>query len=74
MFRDADSVIREGLELSPEDRVRVAERLLESLPDDEISQAWLMEAERRKALWDSGSVVGIDGDEVIQGLRDRARG
>ena len=72
MFRDINHVIEEALELAPEDRLRVAERLLESVPKDEIMQAWLDEVKRRKAAWDSGLVIGIDGNEIIRGLRERA--
>jgi putative addiction module component (TIGR02574 family) len=73
MDRDINRVIEEVLELPPEDRLRVAERIYESIPEDEIMNAWLDEAERRKAAWDAGLVTGIDGDEVIRELRERAR-
>ena len=73
MFRDVDHVIEEALELAPEDRLRVAERMYQSVPQDDVTRAWLDEVERRKAAWDAGLVIGIDGDEVIRGLRDRAR-
>jgi hypothetical protein len=73
MFKEIDRVIEAAMELPPEDRLRVAERLRESVPDDQSTRAWLDEAERRKAAWDSGLETGIDGDEVIRGLRDRAR-
>ena len=72
MFREAESIIQEGLQLPAEERLRIAERLYESVPEDEITRAWLDLAERRKAAWDAGSVEGIDGDEVISGLRERA--
>ena len=68
-----DRVIAEALELPPEERRHVAERLLESMPEDDVKRAWLDEAELRKERWDAGLVVGVEGDDVIRGLRDRAR-
>ncbi len=73
MFREAENLIQEGLQLPPDERLRVAERLYESVPEEEITTAWLDEAERRKAAWDAGLVNGIDGEDVIRGLRERAR-
>jgi putative addiction module component (TIGR02574 family) len=70
MFRDADNLIQEGLQLPPDDRLRVAEKLMDSIPEDEIAQAWLDEVERRKSAWDAGLVEGIDGDEAIRQLRE----
>ena len=72
MFREAESLIQEGLQLPANERLQVAERLFESVPEEEIANAWLDEAERRKAGWDAGLVTGINGDEVIRGLRERA--
>ena len=73
MFRETERVFEQALELPAADRHRLADRLYESLPEDEIAEAWLDEAVRRKAAWDSGQVTGIDGNEVIRGLRDRAQ-
>jgi hypothetical protein len=73
MFRESETLIQEGLQLPPEERLRVAERLYESIPEEEIASAWLDEAERRKAAWDGGLVTGIDGADVIRGLRERAQ-
>ncbi|HEY3876464.1 MAG TPA: addiction module protein [Candidatus Kapabacteria bacterium] len=70
MFRDVERLIEAGMELTPEDRLEVAEKLLESVPDDLISQAWIDEAEHRRAEWDSGLVQGIEADEAIRQLRE----
>jgi hypothetical protein len=46
----------EALKLSPRDRARLAERLLESLESltaEENERLWAEEAERRDARWDS---------------------
>jgi putative addiction module component (TIGR02574 family) len=74
MFREVEHIIQEGLQLPPDERLIIAERLYESVPEEEISRAWLDEAERRKAAWDAGLVEGIDGNEVVRGLRERASG
>ncbi len=71
MFRETDRVIEEALELPPADRLRVAERLLESVPEDEIMEAWLDEAERRQAEWDAGLVQGFDLEDVLKEARAR---
>ncbi len=71
MFRETDRVIEEALELPPADRLRVAERLLESVPEDEIMEAWLDEAERREAEWEAGLVRGFDLEDVLKEARAR---
>jgi hypothetical protein len=49
-----DELEREALKLSPSDRARLAERLLESLEsltDEENARLWAEEAARRDAAW-----------------------
>ncbi len=48
----------EALKLSPQDRARLAERLLESLEnltDEENATLWAEEAERRDLAWDESA-------------------
>ena len=48
----------EALKLSPRDRARLAERLLESLEgltDEENERLWADESARRDAAWDSAA-------------------
>ena len=73
MFKDVDRVIEEALELPPEDRLRLADRMYESVPKDEVVQAWLDEAERRAADMDTGVVQGIDLEDVLKEARERMR-
>lgn len=50
-----EEVESEALKLSPKDRARLAERLLQSLEDltdEENTRLWAEEAERRGAAWD----------------------
>ena len=72
MDRDVNRVIEEALELPPEDRRRVADRIYESIPEeDDVMQAWLDEAERRQAEWDAGLVEGVDIVDVLKKARAR---
>ena len=62
----------EVLKLSPSERSRLLERLIVSLDDDvEIENAWTVEADRREAELDSGSVTAISGDQMMERLRAR---
>jgi hypothetical protein len=61
-----------ALQLASADRVHLAERLLESLEeDDEILAAWIEEAERRADASDRGEMDAIDVDEAIAQARTR---
>jgi len=54
-----------ALLLPPEERARLAERLLASLDiDPEIEAAWAAEVEKRLADWDAGLVDAVPWDEV----------
>ncbi|ACU89218.1 addiction module protein [Desulfomicrobium baculatum] len=62
------------LSLPCEDRIRIVEKLLESLnapADEEIEQAWAVEAERRIDELNSGTVRTIPGEEVFADIRQR---
>ena len=64
----------ELLSLPCEDRIRIVERLLESLnapADDEIEQAWAVEVERRLDELNSGKMRSIPGEEVFADIRHR---
>jgi putative addiction module component (TIGR02574 family) len=64
----------ELLSLPCEDRIRIVERLLESLnapADNEIEQAWAIEVERRINELNSGTVRSIPGEEVFADIRQR---
>lgn len=64
----------EALKLSPEDRARIARRLLDSLKvlsETEIETLWLDEAERREQELDSGAARAIPADEVMREARAR---
>lgn len=61
-----------ALQLPASDRSHLAERLLESLTeDDEILAAWVEEAERRADAFERGEFEALDFDDAI--ARTRAR-
>jgi putative addiction module component (TIGR02574 family) len=67
---------KEALRLSPEDRARLAVRLLSSLEGtaespQEIENFWIKEAERRFQELRDGVVQGIPAREVFAELRNK---
>ncbi len=63
-----------ALNLPPEERARLAERLLSSLEDDpEVTAAWTAEAKRRNAEIESGNVRPIPADQVFASARAKLR-
>lgn len=63
-----------ALQLPPEDRAQLVHRLLASLSSDEnIDEAWSVEAERRLAELETGEVAGVRIEDVIQRARNAIR-
>ncbi|WP_024299499.1 addiction module protein [Methylomicrobium lacus] len=61
------AIEQEALRLPIEDRARLAETLLSSLDalsDKEIAKLWLIEAQRRAAEIDNGTVQLVSAEEV----------
>lgn len=64
-----DEIEATVLRLTPSDRARLAERLLESLDqlsDEENEKLWAEEAIRRDNEWDRDPTSGRDAAEVIR--------
>lgn len=62
----------ELLKLPSHERARLAEALIASLDEeDEIAEAWAIEAERRDEELRSGAVRGIPAEGVLARLRAR---
>ena len=62
----------EVLSLSPDDRARLLERLIESFePDSKVQDAWVAEALRREAEVVAGKVGLVPGHEAIARVRRR---
>ncbi len=69
---DPKTVEQEALRLPPEERAKLAQKLLlslDTLSEKELGQAWLIEADRRARELDRGDVQPISAEEV----RRRAR-
>ncbi len=73
MTANVKKVLHEALALPPEDRRRVAEALLVSLPEDdspeEVAEAWRVEVLRRIEEVESGAVVTVPLEEVRRNIR-----
>ena len=64
---DPQTVEHEALRLPPEDRAKLAQKLLlslDTLSEKELEQAWLIEADRRARELDRGDVQPISAEEV----------
>jgi putative addiction module component (TIGR02574 family) len=76
MAHSLPDVEKEALRLSPEDRARLAVRLLSSLEGsaespEEIEKVWIAEAERRFQELRAGVVQGIPARDVFAELRTK---
>ena len=64
---DPQMIENEALQLAPEDRAKLAQKLLlslETLTEEESEQTWLIEADRRARELDRGDVQPISEEEV----------
>ena len=69
---DPQTVEHEALRLPLEDRAKLAQKLLlslDTLSEQELEQAWLIEAARRAREVDRGDVQPISAEEVRQRAR-----
>ncbi len=66
----------EALKLAPQDRARLAEKLLqslESLSDEENARLWAEEAQRRDQAWDADPAMGRPAADVFSDARARLK-
>jgi putative addiction module component (TIGR02574 family) len=73
MARTAKEIIQEAMEMPPEERAKLAERLLSSLDapkDEDVEVAWQQEAARRLEQIRTGEARTVSWESV----RDRLRG
>jgi len=62
----------EVLKLAPSERSHLLKRLIVSLDEDvEVEEAWARETDRREAELDSGAVIAVPGDQMMERLRAR---
>jgi putative addiction module component (TIGR02574 family) len=71
MSNQVDVLEAEALKLTPEERARLADRLIASLSDDaEIEEAWAAEVERRIAEIEGGRAPVVPAAAAIARARD----
>ena len=64
----------QALQLAPDERARLARKLIASLDaDPAVEEAWAAEVERRHAQIESGQAVWLDGPSTLENLRARFR-
>lgn len=66
------SVEQEALSMPPKERAKLAQKLLlslETLSEEELEQAWLVEANRRARELDCGEVQPVPAEEVRRKAR-----
>ena len=66
----------EALKLSPHERARLAEKLLQSLEnlsDEENAALWAAEAKRRDRAWDRDLTMGRPSQDVFREERARLK-
>ena len=66
----------EALKLAPQERARLAEKLLESLEnlsDDENATLWAEEAARRDHAWDVDPTMGRPAADIFRDARARLK-
>lgn len=78
MGHSLPEIEKDALGLSPEDRARLAVRLISSLEEgvdspEEIGKLWIAEAERRFQELRDGLVQGIPAQDVFTELRKKKR-
>jgi putative addiction module component (TIGR02574 family) len=76
MSANAEKILEEALNLPPEDRAAVLERLLATFqepPDPELDKLWALEAEDRLDAYERGELGSVSAEEVFARI-DRQRG
>jgi hypothetical protein len=71
-----DELEVEALKLDPQDRARLAEKLLQSLEtlsDEENARLWAEEAQRRDQAWDADPAMGRPASDVFRDARARLK-
>lgn len=65
-----EDVLRQALQLSPNERAALVEGLIASLdkPDTLLDSLWLKEAENRMAAYRRGELAAIDAEQVFSEL------
>jgi len=77
MSADAEKILSEALNLTPEDRAAVLERLLATFqepPDPALDKLWAKEVEDRIDAYERGELGSVSAEEVLARIeRQRAK-
>jgi len=75
MSKSSQAIESAALLLPPEERARLAERLLASLEeaDPAVEAAWAVEIRRRMDEWEAGLVDEIPWDEARRQIEERLK-
>jgi len=74
MSENAQKILQEALNLPPEDRAEVVERLLETFqdpPDPVIDEMWAQEAEDRIDAYNRGELGSVSAEEVFDRIDEQ---
>ncbi len=63
----------QALQLTPEERAQLADRLLGSVWSDDLVEAWAAESERRRSEIESGAVAAVPVEDAITRARASIR-
>lgn len=63
-----NSFIKQALELSPPDRLKLVDQLLESLhkPNPDIDAIWAKETDARVEAYNRGEIESVSAEEVLK--------
>lgn len=73
-MRNSDALLKEALPLPPNERARLALRLIESLdgePDEAAEKAWAAAVSERISSLEEGTARTVSADEAIAYARER---
>ena len=74
MSRSYDEIVSEAMELPPQERADLADRLWISVDTPEaVAAAWDAEIARRIAQLDAGEIEALPFEQVIAELREKLR-
>lgn len=74
MIQTIDDLAESAIQLPPDQRFTLAQRILASVEpqeDSDVDRAWMTEIRKRIARYDSGETQGIPGAEVFSEIDRR---
>ena len=77
MSSNDEKILQDALNLPPQDRAEVLERLMATFqepPDSELDKLWAQEAEDRIDAYDRGELESVSAEEVFARIERQRRG